>query len=64
MSMNVHKKMPSAQNMQLVQIHLVHTSAAATRVTMEMASLVMVSNYFVPTFFYLALNLISDDFIC
>ena len=45
MSMNVHKELPSAQNMQLVQIHLVHTSAAATMVTMEMASLVMVRNF-------------------
>ena len=49
MSMNVHKELPSAPKMQLVQIHLVHTSAAATMVTMEMASLVMVSNNFAPT---------------
>ena len=65
MSMNVHKELPSAQKMQLVLIHLVHTSAAATMVIMEMASLVMVSNYFVLTLFYLhVLNLISDYFIC
>ena len=62
MSMNVHKELPSAQKMQLALIHLVHTSAAATMVIMEMASLVMVSNYFVLTLFYL-LNLISDYFI-
>ena len=37
MSMNVHKELPSAQKMQLVLIHLVHTSAAATVVIMEMA---------------------------
>lgn len=56
--MNVHKELLSAQKMQLVLIHLVHTSAAARMVTVEMASLVMVSNYFAPT-----LSLISDYFI-
>ena len=60
MSMNVHKELPSVQKRQLVLTHLVHTSAAATMVITEMASLVMVSNYFVP--FYL-LNSISYSFI-
>ena len=62
MSMNVHKELPSAQKMQLVLIHLVHTSAAATMVIMEMASLVMVCHYFMLTLFYLS-NLIADSFI-
>ena len=62
MSMNAHKKQPSAPQMQLVLTHLVHTSAAATMVTVEMALLVMVSNYFAPTLFYL-LSLISDYLI-
>ena len=34
---DVHEELPSAQKMQLVLMHLVHTSAAATMVIMEMA---------------------------